>query len=529
MRKVGACSKTSMADVFRKIVSQELSGDLQIISGRSIRVLYFSRGFLVFAASNLEKDRLGSRLLKAGRVTETELEQACRRTKGKRRIGEAFVEAGLLSQDELGREVARQVKQIVLSVYSLNEGIYSFDERESWIPMNLRLSLSVFRIQLEGIRQISRPELIIKGIGSFKRRVQPSKLPPFSLEESELSATERAVLEVAETPVSTNAILERVEGQRIDVLKAIYGLLRAGILERPSGKGRTRQVQEEMGTFLLSNLDNDVSQLRTDNVRHEVLLTFDGLGGATPSELLRIEETADLDSIQQAFDAQLNKWKKKQALVYNERSLYVKVDEIRRRLAQAYANMVENKKPHAETTQINTKSPGEDTFEIPVEFDDFFETRDESPLDPVESEADAGDSKSGPTQDEIDNLLYEIEIRKNVNDSDIVISLLYELVQLVPQNATYESMLAEALASHSILRKKAERHFWRAIELEPQNADLHFALGNYYLLFDMKPRALSEFKTSVRIDPDHVLAQKALLELKKDPTPMEQAFQRLFR
>jgi hypothetical protein len=95
-----------------------------------VRTIYFDRGFIVFAASNSKSDRLGQCLLDAGKITEHELELAARLMNGKRRIGEAIVEAGYLSQDEIGRALANQARRIATSLFAVEEGMYRFDQQE---------------------------------------------------------------------------------------------------------------------------------------------------------------------------------------------------------------------------------------------------------------------------------------------------------------------------------------------------------------------------------------------------------------
>jgi tetratricopeptide (TPR) repeat protein len=144
---------------------------------------------------------------------------------------------------------------------------------------------------------------------------------------------------------------------------------------------------------------------------------------------------------------------------------------------------------------------------------------------PAEKQQTSGESVA----DQLKRLLYDIKIRKAVNDKEGTISLLYEVVALMPQSAKYEAMLAEALASHSVLSKKAERHFRRALSLEPQSADLHFRMGRYYQSFNMKSRAVAEFKTTLRIDPRHSKARGALVELNESSDkPVGQLFKKIF-
>ena len=45
-------------------------GDLQIRSGKVVKTVFFDHGRVVFAASNLKKDRLGEALIALGRITD---------------------------------------------------------------------------------------------------------------------------------------------------------------------------------------------------------------------------------------------------------------------------------------------------------------------------------------------------------------------------------------------------------------------------------------------------------------------------
>src|SRR6185295_15660920 len=91
----------------------------------------------------------------------TALLQGARR----RRIGEALVQAGVLEKSEVGRAVARQVKRIVLSTFLFTEGVASFEERRSPIPLEYMVSLSLHQILYEGIRAMKSESLVLAGLG----------------------------------------------------------------------------------------------------------------------------------------------------------------------------------------------------------------------------------------------------------------------------------------------------------------------------------------------------------------------------
>lgn len=320
-----------------------------------------------------------------------------------------------------------------------------------------------------------------------------SKCPPFSFEDVHFLPIELLVMEATQKERELRAIVRRVGRGPDEVLRAAYGLLSAGILERvdPDQPEIPLKVQEETGTFLLSTLD-DGDDVEADNVRQEVLLEYESSEHATAEKLLDVDANASEEAVRRAFADKQAQWDEKQKELDNESTLCLKVEEIKRRLACAKTAMLE-----AEAAQAAPE-----------------------PTRPT--------SRSPSNKDEVKRLMREIKLRKMVNDDEGVISFLYELVQLEPENAKYEALLAQALASHEVMKKKAERHFRRAISLDPQNAVLHYFLGRYYQSFDMKSRALAEFKTALRIDPKHAKARGALVELKGDDTSLQDRLKGFF-
>jgi Tfp pilus assembly protein PilF len=78
------------------------------------------------------------------------------------------------------------------------------------------------------------------------------------------------------------------------------------------------------------------------------------------------------------------------------------------------------------------------------------------------------------------------------------------------------------------MRTKAERHFRRALSKDPQNAEAHYLFGRYYQSFDMRSRALAEFKAALAIDPKLSEARSALVELKVPDAGLQDKLKRLF-
>src|SRR4030095_6854224 len=69
-------SARPIAQTLRQLSADRRTGDLQVRAGRIVKSVFCDRGRIVFAASNLKKDRLGEALLALGRITDEEFARA---------------------------------------------------------------------------------------------------------------------------------------------------------------------------------------------------------------------------------------------------------------------------------------------------------------------------------------------------------------------------------------------------------------------------------------------------------------------
>jgi len=260
---IGSLAHTPLPEVFRRIALEERSGDLQVTSASAIKTVYFDRGFVVFASSDLKSDRLGESLIEGGHLSRRDFALASSLMEGgKRKFGQALVQAGIVSEEELGRHVAAQVNRIVLSLFSVKQGMYSFDERPCIIPVELMVSLSIYRILIEGIRRMSSKKLILAGLPPLDTKVSIVEEPPFTLDFDRLRPVEKAVLQSVSKEASLRAIARTTGGNEGVVLRACYGLYAAGLLETATSdsRGLSPRVQEETGAFVLSEIRRKVEE-----------------------------------------------------------------------------------------------------------------------------------------------------------------------------------------------------------------------------------------------------------------------------
>jgi hypothetical protein len=247
-------AQSPISETIRRLSAERRSGDLQVRSGRMVKIAFFDHGRLVFAASNLRRDRLGEALVAGGRITEEDFNRvsALMRT-DRRRFGEALVQAGVMDRYEVGTAVSRQVRQVALSLFELVDGAAVFEERAAPIPLEYMVSLSIHRLLYDGIRSMKSQELVEKGLGHLDRGLMLAEVPPFPFERRGRSVEELEILDIAQRRVTIRRLGWAEGGLSFQRLRAVYALYAAGVLREADAASPTVQpvLQTETGMFLL--------------------------------------------------------------------------------------------------------------------------------------------------------------------------------------------------------------------------------------------------------------------------------------
>ena len=483
---------TPIAEPLRRLAAGRRSGDLQVQSGRAVKTIFFDNGRTIFAASNIKKDRLGESLVAQGRITEEEFRQAEALLKGDRklRIGDALVGAGLLQKSEIGRMVARQVNRIVLSTFAFTEGVASFEERPTSIPLEYMVSLSMHRVLYDGIRTMESFELVLAGAGNLDRWVKLNGVPPFGFDPGETPDEEMEILERAQRRVTLRRLAWGDGELDFARLRAAYALLASGVLlDADAAEEAQPLIQMETGTFLLSALERKPDPDARAAVRQEIRDELERSAHMDREAWLKVSRTAPREELVEALEEKMERYHALRDAV-GEDDLRTDLEVI---LGRASAMLrLARQEPVAETRGALEPEP-----------------RAPSPPPPTSSAPPDAPAPPGPDAS-LDQLLLEAEVRMMVSDYPNAIKAFVKLVNRAPRKASYRAKLAIAMASYPRTAKGAEREFLEALRIEPDNPDLHYQFGMYYKVMKQRARALAEMQTAVRLNPRHPMARREL-------------------
>jgi tetratricopeptide (TPR) repeat protein len=496
---------TPIALTLRRLSADRQSGDLQVRSGKIVKTVFFDHGRLVFAASNLKKDRLGEALVALGRISDEEFNRVSALMKGdrKRRFGEALVTSGVMDKNEVGGSVARQVRRIVLSLFELSDGAAVFEERRCAIPLEYMVSLSLHRLLYDGIRTMESRELILTGLGNLDRSLVLASVPPFPFDLKECPPEEKEILELARRPMTQRRLAWASGGLALSRLQAVYALSAAGILQDADealAAASQPIVQMETGTFLLSALRRSPDPSGLDAIRLEVEDELERSAHLDKEKWLKVASSAPREELVKALEEKMERYHALREAVGEEEQIKTDIEVILGR-ASAMLRL-------ARQAALPAPSPPEERPTPP-----------EARAPEARAARHATESAGAPGsttfegQAKVEHLLMEGEVRMTVSDYANAVTVYEKLVQIAPMIPAYRVRLAIAMACYPRTAKQAEREFLEALRLDADNADIHYQFGRYYKAMKQRSRAVAEMRTAVRLNPRHEMAREELASL----------------
>lgn len=182
----GRLSDVSLPEMLIFLKVSQKTGVLSFVQTGVRKALFFLEGRVVFAASSLSQDRLGEVLLRGGKISADEYLRLSQRIRGGQRLGKAMIESGVLAPRDLWWGIEQQVREIVWSLFSWEEGSFQFEESDRPRGEKITINLEVEALTVEGIRRIS-------GTGTISNHFVPvdtilertAKLSPVPLEPYE--------------------------------------------------------------------------------------------------------------------------------------------------------------------------------------------------------------------------------------------------------------------------------------------------------------------------------------------------------
>jgi hypothetical protein len=236
----GNLESFGIADLFSLLNMSRRSGLLLLIAEQAQKSVYFRRGEIVFAASNLPEDRLGQVLYRTGKLTREGLAEAERHVTPGQRFGAMLLERKLIDSSSLLWGVKYQMEEIIYSIFRLTHGSFFLFDGE-FVEDDLAIvAIDTNNVLMEGYQRVDELGLIgehIRGHGTVLR-------PTGRKAEAKLSERMVRVLGLVDGRATVEELVRATGWGEFNTFKLLYKLLKAGVVE-VADEPRARSPQGE--------------------------------------------------------------------------------------------------------------------------------------------------------------------------------------------------------------------------------------------------------------------------------------------
>jgi len=480
---------TPISETVRRLWREQRTGDLFVRTRKATKMVFFNGGRIVFAASNVKKERLGEALMELGTISGDDFHRASKLVAQRKvRFGDALVAAGVMTKDDVGPSIVVWIQRIVVSLFDVAAGSAFFEDRPCVIPPEFRVELPTDRVLHAGIRTMSRPDAVLAALGSLDRKVVATGPPAFAIEAEDLELLSRA-----EAPVTLRQLASKSGGLSQDRLRAVYALVSAGVLDDP---GKTRRPPEAPRPTPAAPPAR--SRAVDDAIRREI---GDQLVRSESLDLeawLGISPSAPQGDVVKALEQRQRGYDALRSALGNDAELGTDLELLMGRVAMSLRLA---QRPRSAPPAPPPPRPDP----VPAPAPPAAVATRPGPAAPSAPAAPAANASM-----EVEHLLMEGNIRMSVGDFSNAVRTYTRLVQLQPDVADHFVRLGSAMARSPRTARQAEAEFQEAVRLAPNNAEMRFQLGMYYKAMNVRSRSIAEFRAALELNPRHKKAQAEL-------------------
>jgi hypothetical protein len=217
----------------RRLQRERRTGVFRTTAATVQREIRLERGAIVGALSSSVEERLGEIMVRRGRITQQQLDDASILVRSGRRLGDALVELEIVSRDEIDTFVRTQLAEVTGKI--LNEPPKKIEFRDERVDASsIRVTdkpVPIADAIIEAARHASRASEALKAIldGAMVPVITPESFAV--LETLSLQSHEAFVLSRCDGQSDVHGILAQSPLSEEDTARILLGLEHAGIIE----------------------------------------------------------------------------------------------------------------------------------------------------------------------------------------------------------------------------------------------------------------------------------------------------------
>jgi len=519
----GTLSEDVLPGLLRELYVGRKTGVLYFIRGEERRGVRFRKGNIVRADTNVKDERLGETLVRLSLLGQVDLGRATEIVlREKRRLGEVLADLGVMDKEHLDEALALHVREILLKVFSLNEGTYAFEDQDPEAPLDedVTLRLSTGEMILEAVRRVQDPDVVRYVLGDIDRILGLSNDPLLRFQRITLNPVDGYLLSRIDGTLSAREVMQLAPVGTEESQRSLLGLLSTGVVEflqlppktpqkalpplarpAPAPPRPTAAAPAATATPTPAPAPAPAALPReatppaaaagaaadegANTRRQEIVEAFEGLKTRNHFEVLGIPKASSEAQVKEAY---FRLAKRFHPDVQHDRSLADlrdKLEAVFIRLGEAYEVLRNPRTRSSYENDLAARMPRA------------------QPAASAAGEAPAPDPQ-------IDVRLAEEAIRKA--EKRFIEEKFWDAIQLlepaIPRVQGKVKHRARVLLARSYLKnphwvKRAEELLQTVVHDEPKYVDAYFVLGTIYKNGNLRSRALNMFRKVLELKPEH--------------------------
>jgi Flp pilus assembly protein TadD len=242
----GSLREASLPDVLQLLAMGQKTGCLSVTHRHAFGNVFFEKGRICFASIINRRDRLGDILVKHGRLTHEELEDAiaAQGDQPQVRLGEILLARNLIEREELHGYIKHQIEEAVYYLFTWTQGTFTFDPDVRPEHQDFIVSINPESLLLEGARRIDEWSMIEKKIPSLDLIFA---IDTFKIAEGApaLTQEQEMLVPLIDGQRDVVALIDESGLGEFEVGKALFGLATAGFLHRVGRSHSAEQVPND--------------------------------------------------------------------------------------------------------------------------------------------------------------------------------------------------------------------------------------------------------------------------------------------
>ena len=332
-----------ISQAFRQLYLGKRTGVLVCEVGKVKRSVFFRSRCVVGTRSSLKEDRLGEIMIRHGRITRQQLEDASHFIKSGWKLGEILAELRIIEKDEIERFVRVQLLDIACSVFLGRPRRVAFSNL-SEVEGVTETPLPVADILMEVARRTPRIQDHLKAFREDERPLRLSSDPLLRLQAINPTPEEAYVLSRIDGHQPPRAIFSLSSLPEEQTVRTLLGLTQAGIIEPdepdPDVKRSAETESDEGPSGKAASIEG---------VRREIEQLFERFQHQDRWEVLGLERGAGSDCVRRAFHEKVRRYRPDKYHKITDPKFQEKLSYIFHRVSEAFATLSsQDPTPHDE-------------------------------------------------------------------------------------------------------------------------------------------------------------------------------------